>query len=119
MQVETALLALAMQLSNVVKMLVLCATNVPKCTVNTMSATSVRTPHTIPATACPGLAAPFVLPRLAAMPPRGGRRQASQQAKGEHGEGHHGHEAGHAEYKGGHARAVPRPGRCRRGKRLC
>ena len=55
MQLETALRspALAMQLSNVVKTLVLFAMNVPKRTANTTAITSARTPHTIPAMAWP------------------------------------------------------------------
>jgi hypothetical protein len=72
MQLETALRlpALAMQLSNVVKTFVLRATNVPKRTANTMAMASARTPHTIPAVACPGFVAPFARPRVTAMPPR-------------------------------------------------
>lgn len=59
MQLETALRlsALAMQLSNVVKPLVLRATNVPKRTANTTSATSARTPSR-PARSEPGRAVP-------------------------------------------------------------
>src|SRR5450755_167101 len=72
MQLETALRlpALAMQLSNVVKTFVLRATNVPKRTANTMAMASAKTPHTIPAVACPGFVAPFARPRVMAMPPR-------------------------------------------------
>ena len=57
MQLETALRlpAVAMQLSNVVKTFVLRATNVPKRTANTMAMASAKTPHTIPAVACPAL----------------------------------------------------------------
>jgi len=61
--------AWAMQLSNVVKTLVLRATKTPKCTANTTPTASARTPHTIPATA-PGLAALLVLARARATPPR-------------------------------------------------
>ena len=95
MQSETALRlpALAMQLSNEVKTFVLRATKVPKRTANTMATASARTPHTIPATACPGFAAPLVLPRAT-----------------EQDEGHGGHQAGHAEDQGGHAQAVAGPG---------
>jgi hypothetical protein len=42
-------------LSNVVKTFVLRATNVPKRTANTMAMASAKTPHTIPAVACPAL----------------------------------------------------------------
>ena len=72
MQLETALRlpAVAMQLSNVVKTFVLRATNVPKRTANTMAMASAKTPHTIPAVACPGFVAPFARPRVTAMPPR-------------------------------------------------
>ena len=61
MQLETALRlpAVAMQLSNVVKTLVLRATNVPTRTAKTMPTTRARTPHTIPATAWPGFVAPL------------------------------------------------------------
>src|SRR6478672_4287747 len=72
MQLETAVRspALAMQLSNEVKTLVLLATNVPKRTANTMAITSARTPHTIPAMACPEFVAPLVRPRVTATIPR-------------------------------------------------
>src|SRR5215469_16637802 len=72
MQLETALRlpALAMQLSNLVKTVVLWATNVPKRTENATATASARTPQMIPATACPGFVAPLVLPRVTAMPPR-------------------------------------------------
>jgi hypothetical protein len=56
-------------LSNVVKTFVLRATNVPKRTANTMAMASAKTPHTIPAVACPGFVAPFARPRVTAMPP--------------------------------------------------
>ena len=61
MQLETALRspALAMQLSNEVKTLVLFAMNVPKRTANTMATTSARMPQTIPAMAWPWLVAPL------------------------------------------------------------
>jgi hypothetical protein len=81
MQFATALRlpALAMQLSNVVKTLVLFATNVPKRTANTTATISAKTPHTIPAMACPWLVAPLVRPRLTAMPPRiAASRQAQE-----------------------------------------
>ena len=61
--------ALAMQPSNVVKTLVLRATNMPKCTANAAPTASAMTPHTSPAMAL-GLAAPLVLARVTAMPPR-------------------------------------------------
>src|SRR5213082_969068 len=72
MQLETAVRspALAMQLSNEVKTLVLFATNVPKRTANTTAITSAMTPHTIPAMAWAWLVAPLVRPRLTAMAPR-------------------------------------------------
>jgi hypothetical protein len=119
MQLETALRlpALAMQLSNVVKTFVLRATNVPKRTANTMAMASAKTPHTIPAVACPGFVAPFARPRVTAIPPRTAATRPP--SKREQDEGHGGHEAGHAENQGGHAQAVPRPGRWRRGGRLC
>jgi len=112
MQLETALRlpALAMQLSNVVKTFVLRATNVPKRTANTMPTISARTPHTIPATACPGV-------RRALRPSAGDgnaaedrRDQASQQAERKQDEGHRGHQAGHADNQGDHAQAVRRAG---------
>ena len=57
MQLVTALRlpALAMQLPNEVKTFVLRATKVPKRTAHTTPVTSARTPHAIPATACPGI----------------------------------------------------------------
>ena len=121
MQLATALRspALAMQLSNVVKTLVLSATNVPKRTAYTTAIASAMTPHTIPAMAWPEFVAPLARPRQTAMPPRIGRDQASQQGEREQDEGHGGHQAGHAENQGGHAQAVPRPGCCWRGKRRC
>jgi hypothetical protein len=121
MQLETALRlpAVAMQLSNVVKTFVLRATNVPKRTANTMAMASAKTPHTIPAVACPGFVAPFARPRVTGNAAEDRCDQASQQAKREQDEGHGGHEADHAENQGGHAKAVPRPGRWRRGERLC
>jgi hypothetical protein len=64
------LLALAMQLSNVVKALVLRATNVPTRTVNTAATASARTAQTTPVTACPGFVAPFARPRARAIRPR-------------------------------------------------
>src|ERR1700750_379771 len=72
MQLETALRspALAMQLSNEVKTLVLFATKVPKRTANTTATTSARMPHTIPAMAWPWLVTPLARPRLTAMVPR-------------------------------------------------
>jgi hypothetical protein len=84
MQFATALRspALAMQLSNVVKTLVLFATNVPKRTANTMATTSARMPHTIPAMACPWLVAALVRPRLTAMPPRTAANRPPGRARG-------------------------------------
>jgi len=121
MQLETALRlpAVAMQLSNVVKTFVLRATNVPKRTANTMAMASAKTPHTIPAVACPGFVAPFARPRVTAMPPRTAATRPPSRPRGNKMKDTGGHEAGHAENQGGHAQAVPRPGRWRRGERLC
>ena len=60
MQLETALRlpALAMQLSKLMKTLVLRVTKVPKRTANTMAMISAATPHTSPAMACPELGRP-------------------------------------------------------------
>ena len=107
MQLATALrlAALAMQLSNVVKTLVLRATKVPKRTAKTIPTIRARTPHTIPArTAWPGFAAPFVLPLGHRNAAENHRHQTSQQAERKQDEGHCGHEAGHAENQ-----AMPRP----------
>jgi Ni/Co efflux regulator RcnB len=59
---------------------------------------------------------------VTAMPPRTAATRPASRPRGnkrEQDEGHGGHEAGHAENQGGHAQAVPRPGRWRRGERLC
>src|SRR6516164_9347078 len=71
MQLTTALRlpALAMQLSKVVKTLVLRATSTPKLMVNATATASAKTPHTIPATA-PELAVPLLRARVTATPPR-------------------------------------------------
>src|SRR6478672_4571212 len=84
MQLETALRspALAMQLSNEVKTLVLFAMNVPKRTAKTTATTSARMPHTIPAMAWPWLVAPEVRPRLTAMAPRIAARRPPGRASG-------------------------------------
>ena len=74
--------ALAMQLSKVVKTLVLFATNVPTRTANTTATTSARMPHTIPAMACPWFVAPLVRPRLTAMPPRTAANRPPGRARG-------------------------------------
>jgi hypothetical protein len=60
MQLATSvrLLALAMQLSKLVKTFVLRATDVPTRTENTMATASARVPQTTPAPACPGFVAP-------------------------------------------------------------
>ena len=120
MQLATALRlpALAIQLSNVVKTLVLSATNVPTRTAYTTAIASAMTPHTIPAMAWPE----FVAPGPSAGngdAAENGRDQASQQGEREQDEGHGGDQAGHAENQGGHGQAVPRPGCCWRGKRRC
>src|SRR6266536_3255232 len=72
MQVETSLRlpAFAMQLSNLVKTLVLFATSVPTRTPKMTAMITARTPQAIPAPVCPGLVAPFVRPRVMAMTPR-------------------------------------------------
>jgi hypothetical protein len=112
MQLETALRlpAFAMQLSNVVNTLVLLATKLPTRTAKTMPAASARMPHASPAMAWPGYAAPFVLPLGDGYDAEDRRGQASHQAKREQGEGHCGHQAGHAENQDGHVQAVRRPG---------
>ena len=112
MQLETALRspALAMQLSNAVKTLVLRATNVPKRTANTTATTSARAPHTIPAMACPWFVAPLAPSAGDGNAAEDDRDQACEQAKREQDKGHSGHEAGHAEDQGCYAQAVARPG---------
>src|SRR5437899_6300817 len=84
MQLETALRspALAMQLSNEVKTLVLFAMNVPKRTANTTATTSARMPHTIPAMAWPWLVAPLARPRLTAIAPRTAANRPPGRASG-------------------------------------
>src|SRR5437763_1035455 len=84
MQLETAVRspALAMQLSNEVKTLVLFATNVPKRTANTTAITSAMTPHTVPAMAWPWLVAPLLRPRLTAMTPRIAASRPPSRARG-------------------------------------
>jgi hypothetical protein len=69
MQLETALrsLALTMQLSNLVKTLVLRATSVPTRTPNVTAMTIASTPQTIPATAWPEFVAPPARPLVLAM----------------------------------------------------
>src|SRR5689334_7261333 len=84
MQLATALRlpALAIQLSNVVKTLVLFATNVPTRTAYTTAIASAMTPHTIPAMAWPEFVAPLARPRETAMPPRMAATRPPSRARG-------------------------------------
>src|SRR6476620_8866816 len=84
MQLATALRlpALAIQLSNVVKTLVLSATNVPTRTAYTTAIASAMTPHTIPAMAWPEFVAPLARPRETAMPPRMAATRPPSRARG-------------------------------------
>src|ERR1700750_1896059 len=84
MQLATALRlpALAIQLSNVVKTLVLSATNVPTRTAYTTAIASAMTPHTIPAMAWPEFVAPLARPRETAMPPRIAATRPPSRARG-------------------------------------
>src|SRR5689334_6006497 len=109
MHVETSLrlLALAMQLSKLVKTLVLRATNVPTRTENTMAMASARMPQMTPALACPEFVAPLVLPRGEGDDAQDSRDKAPQQTQGEKDERQGSHEAGHAEHQGGHPRPFP------------
>ena len=90
--------AFAMQLSKVVKTLVLGATKVPKRTANTTPYYQRQRAAHNPCYGLPGI-------RRALRPPAGDgnaaedhRDEASQQAKREQDKGHDGHEAGHAEH---------------------
>src|ERR1700742_1065470 len=84
MQLATALRlpALAIQLSNVVKTLVLSATNVPTRTAYTTAIASAMTPHTIPAMAWPEFVAPLARPRETAIPPRMAATRPPSRARG-------------------------------------
>src|SRR5690349_24578597 len=84
MQLATALRlpALAIQLSNVVKTLVLFATNMPTRTAYTTAIASAMTPQTIPAMAWPEFVAPLARPRETAMPPRIAATRPPSRARG-------------------------------------